>query len=1455
MRFLVLGPLEVAEAGGEPLPIAGSKERTILACLITRAGRVVPVDDLIEELWGDRPPRNPEKALISYVSRLRRALRPGRLSDTDPELIFFRGDGYVLEADGHLVDAIRFEQLAGEGHRLLDTGRSAEADPVLEEALGLWRGAAYQGYRYTGFGAAEGERLDELRRAATEDLIDSRLAGEDPGRLVPELEAMVREEPLRERRWGQLMVALYRAGRQAEGLRAFTRAREVLVGELGIEPGPELQRLQEAILSHDRGLERGQPVRAEPIGPTDVCPYKGLARFETVDAEFFFGREQVVAEAVGHLAEGRFLALVGPSGSGKSSLLRAGLMHALGSGALPGSDRWACSVIRPGDRPLDALSHSLDEKREHSMLAVDQFEEVFTACSDVADRTAFLDALTEAATAPDGATTIVIAMRADFYGRCAEHRGLASLLASHQILVGPMDADELRRAIELPAQRAALTVEEPLTDSLVSDTVGQPGGLPLLSTALLELWTHRRDRTLRLDDYLRAGGVEGAVARLAEEAFDRLDADGQAAAKRILLRLAAPGEGAEVVRRRAPLSEFDLDRDADASRAMAVFTDARLVSVAEGTAEVAHEALLHEWPRLRTWLEDDAEGRKLHRHVTESSHTWDEGGRDPADLYRGARSTAAWEWAEPHQADLNDLEREFLRASRTASEGEAVRARRTNRRLRALLAGVAVLLAASLVIGDLALTQRDGARSAAAIADAGRLASRSLVEKDPGLALILAREAVNIHDSAETRSALFTALERTPAITNRIYAPGGPSPTAGETQWIAISPDGKTLATGGKGPVIDFFDAARYSFIGGFQVGSGTERATFSPDGRSLVAVTSNNEIVSVDVATRTKRGQAPAEGSVDVIAFSPDGTRLVTAENLHAREFLVERDPVTLGSTAPKRVTPWRQDHTGAIPRFPFFSMAFTPDGRSLVTTSPTGPTVLWNAGGLTEVHLFEIPGSGVAVSPDGAVATIIVNHDRNFEGDVSFLNLRTGKVRAGSGGHHGPFRTQYEATGLTFTPDGRSVITVGNDSRLVVWNVASASVRETLESASGLPLRGPAMSPDGATAFTTDQTGALVAWDLSGNRRIGRSFIAGSGATLGPSGGWPFFAMSPDGRLLAVISWPRAQAGTIELIDTSDLHVDKRIRYPKSTPEGLAFSPDSTTLAVGSVTYPDDRTHIQSHVRLWDVDSGRPMTSDLPGIPPGVELWVVAYAPDGNTLAGGGPVYPTKDASLDEASGRVYLWSTVAPGQLADSFETPVGRPVAGPLSFTPDGSRLIVPTGFDDGAISIWDTRARAIVRTAPSVDGGIYASDISNDGRTLVTGATDGIVHLWDVASGTPIGTPLTGLKPFTLTVDMSPDGSTVVGADALGDVLLWDVTTGTVIAGLLPGPSSKEAVAASFTPDGHSVIVVSDSGSGWIWDVDPSDWETRACEVAGRSLTHEEWQEFLPDRAYHATCGS
>ena len=269
MRFLVLGPLEVTGEGGESLRISGSKERTILAFLISHAGQVVPVDDFIEELWGERPPRTAEKTLGSYISRLRRSLDPGRTDGSANDVILTRGDGYVLEVGDHEIDAVRFARLAQEGRRLLDEDRPSDASSALDTALALWRGQAYQGYRYTGFGAAEGERLDEDRRSATEAQIDSRLAMGDAGELVAELEAMVREEPFREHRWGQLMLALYRSGRQAEALQAFARARAVLIDDLGIEPGPELQRLHTAILVQDTELEHRWTGRATSGPATD----------------------------------------------------------------------------------------------------------------------------------------------------------------------------------------------------------------------------------------------------------------------------------------------------------------------------------------------------------------------------------------------------------------------------------------------------------------------------------------------------------------------------------------------------------------------------------------------------------------------------------------------------------------------------------------------------------------------------------------------------------------------------------------------------------------------------------------------------------------------------------------------------------------------------------------------------------------------------------------------------------------------------------------------------------------------------------------------------------------------------------------------------------------------------------------------------------------------------------
>jgi hypothetical protein len=501
--------------------------------------------------------------------------------------------------------------------------------------------------------------------------------------------------------------------------------------------------LTSSVIELQRALGRFE---ADTAVAEQACPFKGLASFDVADADDFFGREQLVADIVARLPGAKLLGVVGPSGSGKSSIVRAGLASALAGGALPGSERWTQAVIRPGEHPLaelDAVRSRMTGRT--TLLVVDQLEEVFTICRDDDERAAFLDALV--ASPPD--ETVIVAVRADFYGRFAVLPALASLLAENHILVGPMKADELRRAIEQPARRAGLRIEPALVEALEADVVDEPGGLPLLSTALVELWQHRDGRTLRLETYRGSGGVRGAVARLAEEAYASLTPDQQAIARSILLRL-ADGEGDAVSRRRAPLSELELDANEDARRVLSVLTQSRLVTVSEEAVEVAHEALLREWPRLHTWFEEGAEGRRLHRHLIQAAKEWNESAFDSAELYRGPRLAAALDWAGEHHHELNDLERRFLAESQAAAEHEVRRIRRTNRRLRALLAGAAVFLAAALIAGGFAIFQSveahresDRAGRAARLSLARELAFASLgLPAGSDLSILLAREAV-----------------------------------------------------------------------------------------------------------------------------------------------------------------------------------------------------------------------------------------------------------------------------------------------------------------------------------------------------------------------------------------------------------------------------------------------------------------------------------------------------------------------------------------------------------------------------------------------------------------------------------------------------------------------------------------------------------------------------------------
>ena len=546
MEIRLLGPVEVGD-GESPLHLGGPKQRAVLALLALNANATVSFDRLIEGLWGERQPATAAKMVQLYVSQLRKLLK-----DDEGSQIVTRGRAYELRLDPEAVDASRFERLVTEAAGARGDNGSGEA---AHRALALWRGPPLADLDEP-FTPAEARRLEELHLAALELALESDLEAGRHIELIGRLDSLVAEHPLSERLHALRMLALYRAGRQADALAAFRTSRAVLVDEIGVEPGPELRRLHEAILRQDPVLDltvpdaewarretaervdqgsgraaarRGElreleaelaadvvdlhtvsartelPHRVVP-GPEEdgvpVCPFKGLASFETSDAGYFFGRERLVAEVVARLVGATLLGLVGPSGSGKSSTLRAGLLPALAGGVLPASESWRQVVLRPGQNPSADLRRALESlgPEERLLLAVDQFEEVFTACREE-ERAAYMDALADAAERDDGRVVIALALRADYYGACAAHPRLARLLGESQVLVGPMQRDELARAIEGPARKAGLVVEPELVTTLVENVAGQAGGLPLLSTALLELWQHREGRRMS------AGGV------------------------------------------------------------------------------------------------------------------------------------------------------------------------------------------------------------------------------------------------------------------------------------------------------------------------------------------------------------------------------------------------------------------------------------------------------------------------------------------------------------------------------------------------------------------------------------------------------------------------------------------------------------------------------------------------------------------------------------------------------------------------------------------------------------------------------------------------------------------------------------------------------------------------------------------------------------------------------------
>lgn len=757
LDFRVLGPLEVAESD-RTLDLGPLKQRSLLALLLMNVNRVVSIDRILEELWGEEA-LGKENSVWVYVSGLRSVLEPNREART---ILVTKDHGYSLQIDPDSIDAVRFEHAVSRGREAAMNDPTA-GSRALREAIQLWRGPAYQDFTTEDFARMEILRLEELRLTAIEEAVEADLRRGESRELISELERLHDEQPLRERPVGQLMLALYRTGRSADALRLFDRFRRSIGETLGISPSPELSRLEEQVLLHDsRLLPRRRDVATAGGTRELVNPFKGLRPFREEDAEDFFGRDRLAADVLKSLEQGqRLVALVGPSGSGKSSLASAAVIPAIRKGAVTDSQDWLVARMLPGSDPFMELEAALlqssldapdglgaDLRGEDSTgflraalrmlgdtnprlcLVVDQFEELFTLVADESVRHRFLDHLLTALDDVYGRVTVIVTLRANMYAHPFEHSEFGARLGQGVINVVPLTPNELEAAALEPAARRGIGLESSLLAELVADVIGQPGALPMFQYALAELFDRRVGDQMVSEVYRSLGGVGGALSLRADEIYESLSPHEQSVAQQLLLRLVTITEADEWSRRRVRASEI-VNLDLDTVTAQGVikqFADHRLLSLGrdpttgDPTIEVAHEALLSGWGRLRLWIGENRDNIVRQRELSLAANRWEDADRDEDYVFTGGRLDGLVEWSTSSLISLTAAEQAFLDAGEARREADAAAGRKRllqernlRRSARRRMAGMVAAVAALLVLSTAvlwAITRSEGPRIA-----------------------------------------------------------------------------------------------------------------------------------------------------------------------------------------------------------------------------------------------------------------------------------------------------------------------------------------------------------------------------------------------------------------------------------------------------------------------------------------------------------------------------------------------------------------------------------------------------------------------------------------------------------------------------------------------------------------------------------------------------------------------
>ncbi|MCB8944991.1 MAG: protein kinase [Ardenticatenaceae bacterium] len=1230
-----------------------------------------------------------------------------------------------------------------------------------------------------------------------------------------------------------------------------------------------LAALQQALAGSD-GLAPVNVIAPVPMLDTEALanlenPYRGLRAFTEADAEHFYGRETLIQELFAHLSDTselkRFLAIVGPSGSGKSSVAKAGLVPALRRGGLPGSEDWFVLDFAPGAQPWEELEAALlrvavnppatlldqlqdgdrgllrtvkrvlpDDGTVELVLIIDQFEEIFTLVEDEKVREQFLNSLITAVLDPRSRLWVITTLRADFYDRPLQYVDFGDLLRQRTVFVLPLTPDELEQAITRPAAQIGVQLEPGLAAAIIRDVGDEPGTLPLLQYALTELFERRKGVVLTRAAYEVSGGALGALSRRAEEIYANLGHDGQEATRQLFLRLITLGEGTEDTRRRVLRSELEAMQTSEVfktSEVLDAYGRYRLLTfdhdptTREPTVEVAHEALLREWPRLRGWLANSRDDVRLQRLLANEAQGWQTADHDPSYLLRGTRLAQLENWAETTTVALTQDEQTFLQASLALQEARQVaeedrrqrelatakqlaeteRQRAEDRaqaavilRRRAVYLGVAAVLAVILAV-TAGLFSRQ-----ASLNEAIALANEAAAEAETLIRATAEAEAIAQRDVAQTQTNLAVSRELALAALNNLEADP-------ELSILLALQALKTRHTKEAEEALHLAIQTSRALITLLGHTESVEGAAYSPDGSQVATVSLDGTVKVWQVATGQLQQTLPYEGVEFVgntLKFDEAGSRLALLAvgdnyetvNLH----IWDAESGALLS-----------QHEMPIPA-EFFRFELSPDWQWLAVGRDNGIPELWDV--VTGERVLTLAGHEVTVDAVAFSADSSRLVTADFGGQVQVWDVAA--LLAGE-------ETQPELTFTTMQDFGPGRVFFSNDGlRLAfvfntiveIWDLADTSQPQFRLKGHNNAVHHLAFTADDALLATASADSTAKVWDLNSGEEL--FTLSGHKATVFR------LAFSPDGRTLTTAStdgtariWNAARYVGGEL---------QNLALPDVIPIGsFDLSPDEQTFALGGFT---GATTIRDSATGDLLLTLQNEFNTLVG--------AVSFHPDGSRLA---------TASQD---GLVRIWDTTT-GELLLQFTGHVGGNSGGSegvldVTYSPDGTRLA--TAGADGLAKVWNAATGEELLELAGHTAGLFRVAYSADGRILATTSDfpDTTVKVWDAQSGEMIHS--LGPNPSrSFGLAFSPDDKWVAAGGGGGFLTVWDVTTGKVVSDLT-GQSSALGTTL-FTQDGQRLITGGVDGVS-IWDIESGTELVNLAPLnsAALALTTDERQLYM-----------